>query len=248
MVSFMVTVQKPKICLSEKAEYDPKTGKYYAVMTRKFQDEEELITFLAVNQKPAYNWKEEPVSGRYENRYLDCQALAGIPRNYYEGNAFYPSLVCILFWLDTPGKPILNVRRYREAVTKKYLLLLEEKGAMYQAWEKLVRRPHLPRQGRRRHQSCCLRGTSNYIQRARLAYGLLADEEEYRVFSKPKDRAFKCIWPDEDFARGRHGNGWKDNSGNRYRHQWEAKACRKYKKQKRLEKLGRMEMSQLLGY
>jgi hypothetical protein len=53
---------------------------------------------------------------------------------------------------------------------------------------------------------------------------LLADEEEYRVFSKPKDRAFQCVWPDEEFAKGRHGNGWKDNSGNRYRYQWEAKA------------------------
>lgn len=197
-MSFMITVQKPKICLSERAEYDPKTGKYYAVMTRIFQDEEELVTFLAVNQKSAYNWKEEPVSGRYENRYLDCQALAGIPRNYYEGNAFYPSLVYILFWLDTPGKPILDVRRYREAVTKKYLLLLEEKGAMYQAWRKSMHRAYLHRQGRRVHRSWRGRTDCHYIQRARLAYGLLADEEEYRVFSKPKDRAFKCIWPDEE--------------------------------------------------
>lgn len=51
----MFTIQKPKICLSEKAEYDPKTGKYYAVTTHKFQDEKELVTFLAVNQKPACN-------------------------------------------------------------------------------------------------------------------------------------------------------------------------------------------------
>ena len=63
----MFTIQKPKICLSEKAEYDPKTGKYYAVTTRKSQDEKELVAFLAVNQKPTCNWKGEPISGRYEN-------------------------------------------------------------------------------------------------------------------------------------------------------------------------------------
>lgn len=81
----MFTVQKPKICLSEKAEYDQKTGKYYAVMTRRFQDEEELVTFLAVNQEQECNWEEKVVPDRYKNRYLDCQALDGIPSNYFEG-------------------------------------------------------------------------------------------------------------------------------------------------------------------
>lgn len=231
----MFTVQKPKICLAEKAEYDPKTGKYYAVMTRRFQDEEELVTFLAVNQEQECNWEEKAVPDRYKNYYLECQALNGIPCNYFERNAITQSPVYILFWLDIPGKPILDVRRYREAVTKKYLLLQKE-GVMYQAWRKAMNRSYLHRQRRRRHQSCCLRGTNRYIQRARMAYGLLADEEEYRIFSKPKDRALKCVWPDEDFAKGRHGNGWKDNPGNRYRYQWEAKVCRKYEKQKCLEK------------
>lgn len=57
-------------------------------------------------------------------------------------------------------------------------------------------------------------------------------EEEYKRFVKAKDKAFKSIWPDEDFG-GYHSTGWKDNSGNRYRHQWEAKERRNYEKIKR---------------
>ena len=57
-------------------------------------------------------------------------------------------------------------------------------------------------------------------------------EEEYRRFVKAKDKSFKSIWPDEEF-NGYHSTGWKDNSGNRYRHQWEAKERRNYEKIKR---------------
>lgn len=87
------------------------------------------------------------------------------------------------------------------------------------------------KQGRSQHKCYPWRDDARYIQRARAAYAMEA-EEEYRRFVKAKDKSFKSIWPDEEF-NGYHSTGWKDNSGNRYRHQWEAKERRNYEKIKR---------------
>ena len=61
-------------------------------------------------------------------------------------------------------------------------------------------------------------------------------EEEYKEFVKVKDKRYRSIWPDEDF-RGYGSSGWKDNPGNRYRHQWEAKAKRNFEKVKRKKEI-----------
>lgn len=72
------TTQVPKICLSEKAEYDKKKDCYYAAITRTFSMEKELITFLAMQQKEVLNWDGNPIPNIYANAYMDHQALTGI--------------------------------------------------------------------------------------------------------------------------------------------------------------------------
>ena len=222
------TTQVPKICLSEKAEYDKKKNCYYAVITRTFSTEKELITFLAMQQKEVLNWDGNPIPGAYKNPYMDHQAFTGITQEILEG--VYPY---ILFWLDVPESPILDVRKYKEDVLKKYRLLQQEENGMYKAWYGLSAHKSYKKQGQKTHRIYRGRTDCRYIRRTKEAYWLLFDEEEYRTFSKPKDRAFKSVWPDEDFIHGRHGSGWKDNPGNRCRHQWEPKAARSFAKTKR---------------
>ena len=81
------------------------------------------------------------------------------------------------------------------------------------------------------HKNHSWRRDCRYIQRARAAYGMKS-EEEYKPYIKAKDKAFKSIWPNEDFG-GYGSSGWKDNSGNRCRHQWELKMKRNYEKIRR---------------
>ena len=57
-------------------------------------------------------------------------------------------------------------------------------------------------------------------------------EEDYRRFVKPGVLAKKSIWRDEDCC-GRTGSGWKDNPGSKYRKQWERKAERDARLQKK---------------
>ena len=104
---------------------------------------------------------------------------------------------------------------------------------MYKAWYGLSAHKSYKKQGQKTHRAYRGRTDCHYIQRAKETYWLLFDEEEYRTFSKPKDRTFKSVWPDEDFIHGRHGSGWKDNPGNRCRHQWEPKVARSFAKTKR---------------
>lgn len=85
---------------------------------------------------------------------------------------------------------------------------------------------HSLRKNMKSHKNHSWRRDCRYIQRARAAYGMEA-EEEYKEFVKVKDKRYRSIWPDEDF-RGYGSSGWKDNPGNRYRHQWEAKAKRDF--------------------
>ena len=81
------------------------------------------------------------------------------------------------------------------------------------------------------HKNHSWRRDCRYIQRARAAYGMKS-EEEYKPYIKAKDKAFKSIWPNEDFG-GYGSSGWKDNSGNRCRYQWEPKIKRNYEKIRR---------------
>lgn len=100
-------------------------------------------------------------------------------------------------------------------------------------------------QGRAKHKCYPWRRDSKYIHRARAAYGMEA-EEEYKEFAKAKDKEFKSVWPDEDFG-GYHSTGWKDNSGNRYRHQWEARENRKFEKIKRKNGIAMFSGKKLAG-
>lgn len=81
------------------------------------------------------------------------------------------------------------------------------------------------------HKNHSWRRDCRYIQRARAAYGMKS-EEEYKPYIKAKDKAFKSIWPNEDFG-GYGSSGWKDNSGNRCKYQWEPKIKRNYEKIRR---------------
>lgn len=54
-------------------------------------------------------------------------------------------------------------------------------------------RRHKEKQGRSQHKCYPWRDDARYIQRARAAYAMEA-EEEYRRFVKAKDKFFKSIW------------------------------------------------------
>lgn len=136
-----------------------------------------------------------------------------------------------LFWLDTSGQPNYDVRNLRDKVNAEYIRQSEIKTDMQYYYKMQAERRHKEKQGRSQHKCYPWRDDARYIQRARAAYAMEA-EEEYRRFVKAKDKSFKSIWPDEEF-NGYHSTGWKDNSGNRYRHQWEAKERRNYEKIKR---------------
>lgn len=101
------------------------------------------------------------------------------------------------------------------------------------------------RQGRANHKCYPWRRDSKYIHRACAAYGMEA-EEEYKEFVKAKDKEFKSVWPDEDFG-GYHSTGWKDNSGSRYRHQWEARESRRFEKIKRKKDIAMFSGKKLAG-
>lgn len=136
-----------------------------------------------------------------------------------------------LFWLDTSGQPNYDARNLRDKVNAEYIRQSEIKTDMQYYYKMQTERRHKEKQGRSQHKCYPWRDDARYIQRARAAYAMEA-EEEYRRFVKAKDKSFKSIWPDEEF-NGYHSTGWKDNSGNRYRHQWEAKERRNYEKIKR---------------
>ena len=233
----------------------------------------------------------EPIAGRYNNKYMDNQALNGLMRKdpydeiiytmyhypisrlHYKSingerevpgqqkvvrgsnipvltshvgqnprskSGYEPERRVIndkwkinnyLFWLDTSGQPNYDVRNLRDKVNAEYIRQSEIKTDMQYYYKMQAERRHKEKQGRSQHKCYPWRDDARYIQRARAAYAMEA-EEEYRRFVKAKDKFFKSIWPDEEF-NGYHSTGWKDNSGNRYRHQWEAKERRNYEKIKR---------------
>ena len=148
-----------------------------------------------------------------------------------------------LFWLDTPEQPNIDVRIFKKEVDAAFLFI--PKNISHIEWNYSIMASIKSRQGRAKHKCYPWRRDSRYIHRARAAYGMEA-EEEYREFVKAKDKEFKSIWPDEDFG-GYHSTGWKDNSGNRYRHQWEARESRKFEKIKRKKDIAMFSGKKLAG-
>lgn len=250
----MYNVIRPKIHLSIVLGYDLKDKKLYiSDDDRVFDDISELITFLAGANKPVLNWVGTPIPGMYKNEYMDNQALDGLARKgFYDEvpgmsrkrSYEYKSLDDdwkvnkYLFWIDIPGSPNFDVRLLKPEVNAEYEKILNNNLSLKSPdwykmfdWYKSFKRRMTRRQGRSRHKNYPWRCDARYIHRARAAYGMEA-EEEYKEFVKKKDKDFKSIWPDEDFG-GYHSTGWKDNSGNRYKHQWETKAKRDFEKMRK---------------
>lgn len=243
----MYNVKHPRIHLSKVIDYDVKKKTYTITDDMVFDSEEELIDFLARYHYPKYNFAGNEIPGVYKNRYMDSQALTGYsrnsylydfvgikdkPSNYKEIN--YDWILCsYIFWLDTKEMPNFDVRNLKNKVERRY----KEKKPEWDKYgwlrwsRKNTKRYFRIKQHPKSHKNSPWRRDCRYVQRARAAYGMEV-EEEYKEFVKAKDKGYRSIWPDEDF-RGYGSSGWKDNPGNRYRHQWEAKTKRDFEKAKR---------------
>ena len=233
----MYKTSQPKIHLSRISGYDKKKKIYLISADHIFDSEKDLVSFLAKNHEPVLNFDGKPIPNTFKNDFLEDQALCGYSKKgYWENIADNIScgknmdedwkLNSYLFWLDAPGQPNLDVRILKKDIEKEYRLQSKKKSVFRKRYDPSHR------QGRKNHKYFSGRGDSRFIQRARAAYGMEA-EEEYRAFVKPKDKVFRGCWPDEDFGNGGSSTGWKDNSGNRYRYQWEAKAKREFEKTKK---------------
>lgn len=234
-------VKHPKIHLSEVIGYDVKNKIYYISNKSDiiFDTKDELIDFLARANEPVVNFDGKTIKGKFRNKYMDNQALNGISRRcpylttdwaseidrFWKVNDF-------LFWLDTPERPNIDVRLFKEEVNAVYTAKYQSNNSYLFFRYKKSRKMS---QGRTSHKCYPMRNDARYIQRARQAYGMEA-EDEYKFFVKAKDKKYRSIWPDEDFG-GYHSTGWKDNAGNRYRHQWEAKEQRNFEKIKKKKEI-----------
>lgn len=76
----MYNVQTPKIHLSRVIGYNRKNKTYIVEDEETFDTERDLICFLAKHNCPVYNYADNPIKGKYKNKYLDNQALNGISR------------------------------------------------------------------------------------------------------------------------------------------------------------------------
>lgn len=251
----MYKTKQPKICLGQTGDYDGQSKTFPVTIIKTFCTKKELIAFLAGKHNQVYDaFGARP--GLYANRYMQNQALTGAERSseyrvdinspelYWRGNyrviyAHYGGLgdgwriPDYLFWLDAPGRPNLDVRQYRKEVERKYLEYQQNPKQKYADALAEYRKKKKRRQGHAYHHAYRWRSDCHYIQRAKQGYWLLADEEEYRQLSKPKDRKFRSMWPSEDCIHGRRSSGWKDNPGAKHRKQWMAKAEREYRKIKK---------------
>ena len=262
----MYKINPPKLHLSTVIGYDVEEKRYIVKDEMTFGTERELVCFLAGYNHPVCNFEGKPIEGRYDNKYMDNQALNGLMRKGLHDS--YDEIMHImyhypmsylhhksineewktnnyLFWLDTSGQPNYDVRNLRDKVNAEYIRQSAIKTDMWHYYKMQAERRHKEKQGRSQHKCYPWRDDARYIQRARAAYAMEA-EEEYRRFVKAKDKSFKSIWPDEDFG-GYHSTGWKDNSGNRYRHQWEAKERRNYEKIKRNKNITMFSGKKLTG-
>lgn len=140
----MYNVQPPKIHLSRVVGYDRKNRKYIVEDEKTFDTERDLICFLANHNRPVYNYADNPVKGKYKNKYLDNQALNGASRRSLYDPSLYDEVVHMLyphkvpdihylginmewkineylFWIDAPWQPNFDVRNLRDKVNAEYL-------------------------------------------------------------------------------------------------------------------------------
>lgn len=204
----MYVYKKPVLHLSEVNGYVD--GKYITIGDDiLFHSEEELISFLTRYHHPVINFfGDKYILG---NKYIDNQIFDA---NHINNDCNY------IFWWDLPGQPFYDVRLLKPKIDKKY----EERCRSVWAFHKF----RWNAQGRVKHTRYTGRCKLRYAQRRRAAIGLLYDpEEEYRALVKPKDLYYD-LWMNEDFfGDGKGSSGWKDNPGNKYRHQWEPRQKRK---------------------
>lgn len=219
----MFQAMHPKIHLSEVIDYDIKKKEYMLKDLLIFDNEEELVYFLAINTSYALDFSRWPciLLSKKNNPYMDNQALIGIERTTENSSSVHNKNVWIndewrlpkyLFWIDSTDRPNFDVRILQKKVDKGF-----HNSSMIPKSVKSKKKTQT-KQSKKRHACWTYRKDARYIQRAKIAYGLAA-EDEYKQFSKAKDRAFASCWPDEDFS-GRRSSGWKDNPGNKYMHQW----------------------------
>lgn len=239
----MYKVNHPKIHLTILESYDVKTKEF----TRKcedivFNDVQELISFLVPNTYPRLNYMGNPVCNQFKNVYWDYQTLNGttyyyedytalrgygIPNGYIKTD-WNHMIGKYMFWLDSPGCPYYDVRNLKKEVINRYISEYPEYNNPHMM---LWLKKFTVRQNRSRHSLKYDRTNSKYIKRVKEFDGLKHDEPEYRLLAKPKDKELFIYSYDEDnFTHNHSGTGWKDNSGKKFRHQWERKEYRIFKR------------------
>lgn len=89
-----------------------------------------MILFLAMYHIPLYNWKDEPIPGLYKNKFMKSQALTGLENagsefidGYYTDKEYVYlddeyRLNKYIFWLEAPGQPNIDIRKYEKEVRK----------------------------------------------------------------------------------------------------------------------------------
>lgn len=209
---------------------------------KRFANENELVNFLARFHKPILSWNGKPIHGQFQNCYMDFQCLSGAQMekgylycgidNIYDYHVFdkiwNPGLY--QFYLDVSGYPLYDARNLENEVRKVYHERQKQKPERKTRWQMLeeCKEWHKTKQGRKSHTYNTF-GMQPNIRNIREEVGLMYDDYEYRQFTKAKILRFRNVWSDEYWDR--RGNGWKDNSGSKYRKQWERDAVRKFKKE-----------------
>lgn len=202
----MYKVNPPKIHLSTVIGYDVEEKRYIVKDEMTFGTERELVCFLAGYNRPVCNFEGKPIEGRYDNKYMDNQALNGLMRKgLYDS---YDEIMHImyhypmsylhhksineewktnnyLFWLDTSGQPNYDVRNLRDKVNAEYIRQSEIKTDMQYYYKMQAERRHKEKQGRSQHKCYPWRDDARYIQRARAAYAMEAEEEYRRFLTAP---------------------------------------------------------------
>lgn len=232
----MYKIKRPEIVLLQK-NASGQMEEY-----KRFANENELVGFLARFHKPILSWDGHPIHGQFQNDYMDFQCLSGkqLEKGYrycgginiYVYNTFDKIWTPYLyqFYLDIPGHPFYDVRNLEKEVIKVYHEKQKEKLKHRTRMDMLeeLKEQHRAKQWRKSHTYGTFGRLLN-IRSIREEVGLTYDDYGYRQFAKAKILRFRKVWS-SDYC-GRRSNGWKDNSGNKYRKQWERGAVRKFKKE-----------------
>lgn len=229
------TVQQ-KYYLSKITDYVPETGTYILdskYKTKVFNNESELIYFIAKN----VNTRGFMDSGRWSCPYFTNQNLSGtdcrkISFEEYisHWDLYYASEIAqYIFYTRKDGEHIslVDIRKYK---AEAYKIVYAEMVKLirnfyyrepYNPWDKTKFGKMKMRHIKHHHHS------SRWCTTQRKAKLF---DPEYKEFSKPKYRIYTySYWHDGHCCRD--SAGWKHST--KYRHQWEAKAAREYKKIKR---------------